>query len=81
MGTGGLFVSSDSGDTWSRVPGILTDGVFAAVTSGNEDGTIFAASTAEGLYAVHLADARASDTSRAADTPKLTGRDARNPTN
>jgi photosystem II stability/assembly factor-like uncharacterized protein len=81
MSTGGLFASSDSGNTWSRVPGILTDGVFAAVTPGNENGTIFAASTAEGLYAVHLADARAIDSSRAADTPKLTLRDARNPTN
>ena len=31
MRTGGLYVSSDSGRTWDRVPGALADGFFAAV--------------------------------------------------
>ena len=35
MRTGGLYVSSDSGRTWDRVPGTLADGFFAAVTPSN----------------------------------------------
>jgi photosystem II stability/assembly factor-like uncharacterized protein len=52
MRTGGLYVSSNSGRTWDRVPGALSDGVFATVSPSNEPGVIFAASTTEGLFKV-----------------------------
>jgi hypothetical protein len=51
MRTGGLFLSSDSGRTWARVPGSLADGFFPAVLT-NEAGVIFAASSTDGLYSV-----------------------------
>jgi hypothetical protein len=62
MRTGGLYVSSDSGRTWDRVPGTLAEGFFAAVAPSNEPGVIFTASTTEGLYKVEWpgsAEARA----------------------
>ena len=52
MRTGGLYVSSDTGRTWTRVSGTLADGFFPAVTTKNDAGVIFAASATEGLYAV-----------------------------
>ena len=60
MRTGGLYVSSDSGRTWDRVPGMLADGFFAAVAPSNEPGVIFAASATEGLYKVEWPGSRAS---------------------
>src|SRR5713101_1227396 len=59
MRTGGLYVSSDSGRTWDRVPGTLADGFFAAVAPSNEPGVIIAGS-AEGLYRVEWPGSRAS---------------------
>ena len=61
MRTGGLYVSSDSGRTWDRVPGTLADGFFAAVAPSNEPGVIFAASATEGLYEVEWPGSTASD--------------------
>jgi hypothetical protein len=52
MRTGGLYVSSDSGRTWTRVAGTLADGFFPAVVAKSGTGLIFAASATEGLYAV-----------------------------
>jgi photosystem II stability/assembly factor-like uncharacterized protein len=58
MQTGGLYISYDHGVTWSRVEGTLAEGFFPVVTTGEESGVIYAASTTEGLYAVEL-EARA----------------------
>jgi len=66
MRTGGLFLSSDSVRTWSRVPGVLADGVFAGVVAQNEEGVILAASTTEGLYSVDLSSLRSGSAASAA---------------
>jgi photosystem II stability/assembly factor-like uncharacterized protein len=52
MRTGGLYLSSDSGRTWSRAGGNIADGTFIAVAPSEISGTIFAASSTEGLYKV-----------------------------
>ena len=52
MRTGGLYVSMDAGRLWTRVAGTLADGFFPAVTAKYGSGTIFAASSTEGLYVV-----------------------------
>jgi photosystem II stability/assembly factor-like uncharacterized protein len=52
MRTGGLYLSSDSGTTLSRAGGNLADGSFIAVAPSEIPGTIFAASSTEGLYKV-----------------------------
>jgi hypothetical protein len=69
MQTGGLFLSRDRGQTWSRIEGPLAEGHFpvvlpgpAAAPTGQPTGapaasgvnTIFAGSATEGLFAVEL---------------------------
>ena len=56
---GGLYVSSDSGQTWDRLRGTLADSVFVAVAPSNEPAVIFAASETEGLYKVEWPGATA----------------------
>jgi len=56
MQTGGLYISYDSGRTWSRIEGTLAEGFFPVVTTQERASTIFAASATEGLYAVELSD-------------------------
>jgi photosystem II stability/assembly factor-like uncharacterized protein len=61
MRTGGLYVSSDFGRTWDRVPGALGDGFFVAVASSGEPGVIIAACATEGLYRLEWPGSEASD--------------------
>jgi photosystem II stability/assembly factor-like uncharacterized protein len=53
--TGGLYISTDRGATWGRIEGTLAEGYFPAVTTGQEFGIVYAASTTDGLYAVEVA--------------------------
>jgi photosystem II stability/assembly factor-like uncharacterized protein len=50
--TGGLYISTDRGASWSRIEGTLAEGYFPAVTTGQESGIVYAASTTDGLYSV-----------------------------
>jgi photosystem II stability/assembly factor-like uncharacterized protein len=50
----GLYLSPDKGKSWSRVEGSLADGFFPVVTTPRIPSTIFAASSTDGLFAVHL---------------------------
>ncbi len=52
--TGGLYISTDRGVTWGRIEGTLAEGYFPAVTTGQESGIVYAASTTDGLYAVEV---------------------------
>jgi hypothetical protein len=52
MTTGGLYISPDSGQSWERVPGAVSDDFFGAVATSNELGVFFAASTTEGIFKV-----------------------------
>ncbi len=54
METGGLYLSSDQGRDWSRVEGTVAEGYFLVVSPGETPGTIYAASSTEGLYSIHL---------------------------
>jgi photosystem II stability/assembly factor-like uncharacterized protein len=50
--TGGLYVSFNSGRTWDLVEGSVADGTFSAALAGGRAGTILAASTTDGIFAV-----------------------------
>jgi photosystem II stability/assembly factor-like uncharacterized protein len=56
MRTGGLYGSTDSGRTWTRLTGSLSEGFFPALTTQAATGVIFAASATEGLYAVQWSE-------------------------
>lgn len=54
METGGLFISLDGARTWSRIEGTLAEGHFPVVTTPTGAGTIFAASSSEGVFAIEI---------------------------
>ncbi len=66
--TGGLYLSLDRGVTWGRIEGTLAEGFFPAVTTGEESGVVYAASTTDGLYAVEV------DSHSTASTSSSSGR-------
>ena len=81
MRTGGLYVSSDFGRTWDRVPGTLADGFFAAVAPSGEPGVIIAVSATEGLYMVKWPGSAASDEGFPGGSRKETAREEACPVN
>ena len=52
MRGGGLYLSRDRGENWTRVSGTLAEGFFPVVTTAEQATRLFAASATEGLYAV-----------------------------
>jgi hypothetical protein len=60
MQTGGLYISGDSGRTWDRLPGSVSDARFTALESSPVPGVFFAAAELDGVYRVqwrgHLAE-------------------------
>ncbi len=75
MSTGGLYVSSDAGRTWTRLAGTLGEGFFPAILGEGHAGAILAASATEGLYSVQWSSSAATGTNmergNGAASPKM----------
>lgn len=72
MRAGGIYISKDHGGTWNRERSTIAEGFFPAISAAKSPGSVYVASSTEGVFSLELASISATRQPPEASPPSPT---------